>query len=278
LFRRDDGVNRELVTRFVSAVVLAPIVLALACFGGPLATIAVGALGLIVLDEWNGLARNKVRDRQFYLAAVVVVLGAVALLLGERSMAVGMLAVALFAALILPESLGDRTWLARGVAYALGLLVPMILLSSSVSHGREAVFFLLFTVWATDTFAYFTGRFIGGPKLMPVVSPKKTWSGFFGGLVGGTGFGVGVMFAFGVPVSIWLVAAAFILSFVGQVGDLYESWVKRHFEAKDSGNLIPGHGGLMDRIDSLIAAGLVALAIGLFARGLSNPAAGLLGL
>ena len=268
----------ELTTRLVSAFVLLPVVAAVAWFGGPVGIVVAGLLGLVILDEWNGLARDRVRDRLYVSSAAIVVLGAVALLLGERELAVGMLAAALVAALILPESLGDRTWLARGVAYALGLLVPMALLSTSVSHGREAVFFVLTTVMATDTAASFTGRFFGGPKLMPTVSPKKTWSGFVGGLVGGVVVGCGFAWlVFSIPVTPRLVAIAFVMSLTGQIGDLYESLLKRHFEAKDSGTLIPGHGGLMDRIDSIIAAGLAALAIGLWTNGLANPAAGLVG-
>ncbi len=269
-------VGGELGIRFVSAVVLAPVVLALAWFGGPLAIAAVVVLGLIVLDEWNGLARGGARDRPFLAAALIVVLAGVALALDERMMAVGILVAGLCAALLLPESLGDRTWLARGAAYALALIVPLMLLRDSASLGREALFFLLFVVWATDTFAYFTGRFVGGPKLMPQVSPKKTWSGLVGGLVGGVLLGVLVALAFGVPVTGRLIATAFALSLVGQIGDLYESWVKRHFHAKDSGTLIPGHGGLMDRIDSMIAAGLFAFALGAWQGGLADVAGGLL--
>ena len=109
--------------------------------------------------------------------------------------------------------------------------------------------FLFAIVWATDIAAYFAGRTIGGPKLMPAVSPKKTWSGAIGGALGAVVAGLIVVESAGLGVTPALVILAFMLSAVAQAGDLIESAIKRHFGAKDSSALIPGHGGLMDRLD-----------------------------
>jgi phosphatidate cytidylyltransferase len=127
-------------------------------------------------------------------------------------------------------------------------------------------------VWATDTAAYIAGRGIGGPRLAPRISPNKTWAGLAGGVVGAALVGLVASLLrdapadVGLPGEMWrLVALSGVLALVEQAGDLVESAVKRHFGVKDSGNLIPGHGGVLDRVDGLIAvslavAGLSALA------------------
>jgi len=136
---------------------------------------------------------------------------------------------------------------------------------------------LLFAiVWTTDIVAYFLGRMIGGPKLLPRVSPKKTWSGAISGLAAAVLAAVAVAKVAGLSglSSIALVAA--ILSFVAQAGDLFESQLKRRFGAKDSSHLIPGHGGLMDRLDGFVFAAVVAALIGILRGGVEAPARGLL--
>ena len=131
-------------------------------------------------------------------------------------------------------------------------------------------------MWATDIAAYFAGRAVGGPKLWPAVSPKKTWSGAIGGTLGGVAAGLLVAKLFGLAVSPMLVLVAIGLSVVAQAGDLLESAVKRHFGAKDASQLIPGHGGLMDRLDGFLTAAAAAVMVGLIRGGLEGPARGLL--
>jgi phosphatidate cytidylyltransferase len=126
--------------------------------------------------------------------------------------------------------------------------------------GLPAVLLVLAVVWATDTAAFFAGRLIGGAKLSPDISPNKTWSGAIAGLVAGLLAGLIVAALASVPVSIPLVIIVALLSVASQAGDLFESWVKRLFGVKDSGDLIPGHGGLLDRVDGLaVASGLAAI-------------------
>ncbi len=142
--------------------------------------------------------------------------------------------------------------------------------------GFAAFLFLFATVWATDIFAYLVGRLIGGPLLWPGVSPKKTWSGAIGGLAGGVAAGTVVAYA-----SVGMAPAlagvlALVLSIVAQGGDLFESAVKRRFGAKDASSLIPGHGGVMDRLDGFLVAALVAVLIGSLHQGMAAPARGLL--
>jgi phosphatidate cytidylyltransferase len=134
----------------------------------------------------------------------------------------------------------------------------MLWLRSDLQYGFAVVVFLLLVVWATDTLAFVFGRSIGGPKLWPSVSPNKTWAGFIGG-VSSSAF-VGAVFAFTVPgASSWKLAViALVLGMIAQAGDLAESALKRHFNVKDAGALIPGHGGLMDRLDGFVAVAVVA--------------------
>ena len=147
--------------------------------------------------------------------------------------------------------------------------------SAAGSLDSIAVIFVFLVVWATDTAAYFSGRLIGGPKLAPRFSPKKTWSGAIGGASAAVVVGLMVALVAGIEGKLWAAAIAFALSVVSQFGDLGESALKRRFDVKDSGALIPGHGGIMDRVDGLVAAMVVAVIIGLL-RGGDDIAAGLL--
>jgi phosphatidate cytidylyltransferase len=147
-----------------------------------------------------------------------------------------------------------------GVLSALGPLyvglpcLALVWLRLQPETGLEAVFWLLLVVWATDSGAYAFGRLIGGPRLAPRVSPGKTWAGLFGGMLSAAivGFGIASYYALGVAIMAGLVAAG--LAALAQAGDLFESWLKRRRGMKDAGNLIPGHGGLLDRVDGMMTA------------------------
>jgi phosphatidate cytidylyltransferase len=167
-------------------------------------------------------------------------------------------------------------WLIAGIGYAGALLLAPLLLRADQTHGFLAIVLLFGIVWTTDVAAYFAGRAIGGPKLMPAVSPKKTWSGAVAGTLAAMIVAVVVAGCFG-PFKLAAIAiVALLLSVVSQLGDLLESWVKRRFGAKDAGRLIPGHGGVMDRLDGFWAAALAACLLGLLRGGFDAPARGLL--
>jgi phosphatidate cytidylyltransferase len=167
-------------------------------------------------------------------------------------------------------------WLAGGLAYAAVLLFAPLLLRRDPALGLTAVLFVFAIVWATDIAAYFAGRAIGGAKLWPAVSPKKTWAGAIGGTLGGVAAGLLVAKLAGLVVAPMLVIVALGLSIVAQAGDLLESAIKRHFGAKDSGHLIPGHGGLMDRLDGFLTAAAAAAMVGLLRGGFDGTARSLL--
>ncbi|MGC1696666.1 MAG: CDP-archaeol synthase [Pseudolabrys sp.] len=167
-------------------------------------------------------------------------------------------------------------WIVAGIAYAGVLLVAPLVLRSDSEFGLLAMLILFGVVWTTDVLGYFAGRAFGGPKLMPTISPKKTWSGAIAGTLGAMIVAVLLAKSFGSFHVIAIALVALLLSMMAQLGDLFESWIKRRFGAKDASQLIPGHGGVMDRLDGFWAAALVACVIGLLRGGFGNPAAGLL--
>ncbi len=165
-------------------------------------------------------------------------------------------------------------WLVAGIVYAGVFFAAMVLLRNS-PFGRAAILWLFGSIWATDSAAYFGGRLIGGAKLWPAVSPGKTWAGAITGSIAGVAAGLGVIAAEGITLHPMHFLSGFIIVVAAQLGDLFESAIKRHFGVKDSGHLIPGHGGVMDRCDSLVFASAVALVLGAL-RMAQAPAQGLL--
>jgi phosphatidate cytidylyltransferase len=204
-----------------------------------------------------------------------IVLTIALLLIGYPLAALIMLAIGTLAtAALVPAE--RRTWVALGTPYAGALAVAPIVLRGEAQEGFLALLFLFAVVWTTDVSAYFVGRAVGGPRLMPQVSPGKTWSGALGGSFCAVAVAVALGKAIALPGLFSLAMLALVLSIVAQAGDLFESFVKRRFGAKDSSRLIPGHGGLMDRLDGFITAGMVAAVIGVVRGGLASPGRGLL--
>jgi phosphatidate cytidylyltransferase len=167
-------------------------------------------------------------------------------------------------------------WIASGILYAAAMFAAPVIFRGDVMLGLLAIVLLFAIVWSTDIFGYFAGRAIGGPKLMPAVSPKKTWSGAIAGTLGAMVVAVLVAKFFGSFSTTAIASVALLLSMCAQAGDLFESWVKRKFGVKDSSQLIPGHGGVMDRLDGFWAAAFVGCIIGLLRGGFDAPARGLL--
>ena len=226
----------NLTLRVISSAVMAPVTIAVAWIGGWLFVLFWAAAACIVLWEWSHLV------------------------IGARPVR-----YATFAA-----------WMLAGLAYAGVLLLAPLVLRRDPALGFMALIFLFAVVWATDIAAYFAGRAIGGPRLWVAVSPNKTWSGAVGGALGGVAAGLAACALGKLDLAPRLAAVAFALSVASQAGDLLESAIKRHFGAKDASHLIPGHGGLMDRLDGFLTAGLLAAMVGLARGGFDAAAQGLL--
>ena len=248
--------------RAASAAVLAPAALAAAYFGGPVFIAAVGAAGLLAWLELRRLLGRPAVDTAGVagiagLAAVCVLFAVVDTAAAAIAAAAGALAVAGAER----GRLGQRAAGLAGAAVVLFLVVATLALRGDDAAGRATIFWLFAVVWASDTGAYAAGRAMGGPRLAPRISPAKTWAGALGGAAAGVGasilLGWLMSLAGWVPVRpalATLAAAGALGSVVGQAGDLAESALKRRVGADDSGSLIPGHGGVLDRIDALAAA------------------------
>jgi len=220
-------------------------------------------VALVMMTEWadlNGATPREKRIAQFALSVPLAVMAPPSLVIENRDFfATGLLAGAAFFTVIVT----NRRELAGGVLYC-GLPV-LALTFLRRQDGGLLVFWALSLVWATDIGAFFAGRTIGGPKLAPRISPAKTWSGLIGGIVLATGLALILHLGKGLPIP--LVAATPLLAIVAQGGDLFESALKRRAGVKDSGHILPGHGGVLDRLDGLVPVAPVAalLVIGLAA-------------
>jgi phosphatidate cytidylyltransferase len=269
--------GRNLTLRIASAAVLIPVALAFAYWGGwPFLILCVLCAGGIMW-EWARLVADG-SDPRILVPGWVALLAALAFTgVNEPGLAVTVIVIgaALAGAVEATRSPARPGWAAGGVIYSGVAFLGPALLRRDSEFGLQAFLYLAVIVWATDIVAYLVGRTLGGPLLWPQVSPKKTWSGALGGLAGGVVGGTLVAYASGLG-GPGAVIVALGLSALSQAGDLFESAVKRRFGAKDTGRLIPGHGGLMDRLDSFVVAALAAVLIGVLHQGTHAPARGLL--
>jgi len=226
----------------------------------------------LVNFEWQSLIG---RDRRGFRVAIgAAALAAAALLSLNGRAASAILPLALGGGLAAAAAGRLSLWPFGGVLYAGAMLVALCILRTSDPDGARVILWLFALVWGTDIMAYFGGRLIGGPKLWPRISPGKTWSGFFVGIVCGAAFGSLLAPTRGDAPA--LLAVGVVGGAIAQGGDLFESAIKRRFGVKDSSHLIPGHGGLMDRLDGFIAAAIFAAALGLLRGGMTGAAQGVL--
>lgn len=265
---------RNLWLRIASATVLAPLAIGAAWLGDWPFTIFWGVAAIAIWWEWIGLVEPAGRNVVLATGACALILQGVILELGNLSIALMILALGVVAGIV---TAGRQAPLAAGgLVYASALLMATVILRSDVKFGFAAIVVLFAIVWGTDIGGFFAGRAIGGPKLMPAISPKKTWSGAVGGAIVGVAAAIAVAEIFTIRNPVMIGAVALVLSAVSQAGDLFESWLKRRFDAKDASGLIPGHGGVMDRLDGFIFASAAAALIGVVRGGVDAPAAGLL--
>ena len=267
----------DLGVRAASAAVLIPAVLADVWAGGIWFHLFVALIGILMAQEWVNIV-HKDNPLQFALHAAGAMCGA--LLPLDIGLAGGLLAIAVLtvvsAAAAWREAPGGPAWRYLGVPYVSLPPIALVVLRDDPGYGVAAIVLVMLMVWAADTLAYFAGRIIGGPKLAPRISPKKTWAGMGGAMVGSAVAALGVGMALGVP-GLWLLLiVAALLAVVEQGGDLFKSAMKRHYGVKDSGRLIPGHGGVIDRVDGLVAVATVAALIGSLRAGIEHAGAGIL--
>ncbi len=243
-----------LKTRVISGVILAPLFLALVYFEAPYFNLLIAAISGVMAWEFMRMDGKAGIKRRALITVAVLAAVAVASLHGPLPAL--LVTAAGTIALVVADQIGGRKGRHTLQIAILYVAVPAVSLLYVMDVGGSlSVFWMLAVVWATDIGAYAFGRTLGGPKLAPKVSPNKTWSGALGGLVCAVLASLGLLiWATGLPVTAALVGAAASLSIVSQAGDLFESALKRRYQVKDSGGIIPGHGGVMDRFDGLWAA------------------------
>jgi phosphatidate cytidylyltransferase len=264
----------DLTPRILSAIVLMSAAAVSVWRGGYVFDLIWLCAALAVGCEWQNLIAAPQPRVRGLLAAVGLVIGAYFTAKAWFAMAGIALGVSGIT-LGLAAGEGRRIWAFGGVFYAGLLLIAAGALHGSPEYGDRSLVWLFAIVWGTDVFAYFGGRLFGGPKLWPRISPSKTWSGTITGVLAGASFGAAVGgYGLNARAQAPLFALGLATAAVSQMGDIFESWVKRHFGAKDSSALIPGHGGFMDRLDGFIAAASFAVLAGT-ARGGPSIGAGL---
>ena len=261
--------SRDLALRIISAAILAPLAIAAAYIGGWPFVAFWGAAALAIWWEWVRLVQPDAHRNAFIAGACAVIIEA--LLAGTGRLVVAVLIALLGALAVGATATRNSLWTAGGVLYASVLLLALVFIRSDAEFGFMAIIFLFAVVWATDIFGYFIGRAMGGPKLAPSISPKKTWSGAIGGMLGAVAAALALAIA--IREASWLMALTlgFTLSVVAQAGDLFESQLKRRFAAKDASGLIPGHGGVMDRLDGFLAAAVALALFGMARAGAAAP-------
>jgi phosphatidate cytidylyltransferase len=252
----------ELSLRVASALVMAAVALGATWAGGLWFRALWVVAGVAIAAEWMAMTRVEPRRMATGLAGAGILGFASAEMAGAGPALLAAVAgLAIGAVAIAGAGLRDKLWGVAGFGYAAVVALVPPALRERPGLGAVAVLWMFAVVWTTDVAAYFAGRRFGGPKLWPSVSPKKTWSGFAAGLVGGAAAAT-LLVALAAPdaipgglVAVALASAA--ASVASQLGDLGESAMKRRFAVKDSGRLIPGHGGVMDRLDGFAAVALL---------------------
>jgi phosphatidate cytidylyltransferase len=244
--------------RILSAIVLGAPTVAALWYGRPFLELWLAVFVALMGREWHEMCGGG-GWRPARFALVFASLSAL-LLAGLDRYGAALVLLGLGTAVIYALARGERGlapgFMAAGLPY-IGVSAVALSWLRADSHGTVTLGWVFLVVWATDTVAYAVGKTVGGPKLCPPISPQKTWSGAVAGLLGAAAAGFGMALIAGAEPWVPVIASS-ALSVVGQAGDLAESAVKRHFGVKDSGSIIPGHGGLFDRADALLAAAPVA--------------------
>jgi phosphatidate cytidylyltransferase len=264
--------TRNLAMRVAAAVVLAPLAIAVAYAGGWLWTALVTLTAIGLYFEWLMVVGART-PRLVTAGAAALAIAGLLLAAGRIDASILVLVVGLAGVMVVsPER---RLWTATGFGYAAAAEVASVLVRHDQAHGFVALMLILLVVWATDIGGYFAGRGIGGSKLWPRVSPKKTWAGAIGGFVASLAVAAGfAVVGLGKTGPMLLLGA--VLSIASQLGDLFESAVKRRFGVKDSSHIIPGHGGLLDRLDGFVAAIVLAAIFGFLRDGADGVGRGLM--
>ena len=254
----------ELGLRILTAAVLIPLVLWLTYLGGIWFQLFVLLLAVLLANELiNNVAVESVGMLRALSAGLFLASGVLSIY-GYVLIALGAGMAGAFICVYVSGLKSIRAIiLGAGIVFGNSAVVALIALRSGPEFGLIALLWLFGVVWSADTMAYVSGRLIGGPKLAPKISPNKTWAGFIGGTIGAGLAGFFLVRTIDVSSDVAVIVLSVIAAVIAQGGDLQESWAKRQLDIKDSGHLLPGHGGIWDRLDALIVVAIFASVIGL---------------
>ena len=255
--------NSGLKPRILSALVMTPVAVAAVWFGSPYFDILLFAFSAGMMWEWSRMCAPANYNGISVVAAVALGVAMLMQMTGQEEYIVMPLAISV----IIGAARSGKNWFLAGfgILYVSLAALAALWLRNQNHDGLLTIMWLFFLVWATDTGGYAFGKMIGGPKLAPRFSPKKTWAGLIGGMVCAGLIGAIVTYFSADAINWMIVGVSMLLAVVAQVGDLGESALKRRFAVKDSSNLIPGHGGLLDRADGMLSVFPVAFVIICFA-------------
>ncbi len=243
--------------RIVTAAILIPAALLAVFAGGWVLAVWSTAAGVAMAREWVRIVHREPFGWQLGLHVLALAASQVLLAMGLADWALTAILFVALAGNVVAQRLDERgLWVVLGIVYIAVPCLALVWLRQHPLHGLETVIWLLAVVWSTDSAAYVAGSAFGGPKLAPLISPKKTWAGAIAGLAAGVGISILLAELAGKTASAQFIGASLVLSFLTQCGDLAESFLKRTFGVKDASDLIPGHGGALDRLDGLIFATL----------------------
>lgn len=246
----------ELLNRIVIGVLLIIVALAEIWFGGIAFWVLVTGAGLIMLSEFAALLKTNAKDTRTALFAFCLPLGILSpLAAGPNFFGIGLIFGMAAAVYVVTK----KAALGAGLVYVGLPIFALLWLRNQPEDGLLLALWALSLVWATDIGAFFAGRAIGGAKLAPAISPNKTWAGLGGGVIASLMLGWALNQWAGLPVGLAIASAP--LAVFAQIGDLFESWMKRRAGVKDSGKLLPGHGGVLDRLDGLVTSVPIAALI-----------------
>ena len=259
-------ISSELILRVYSSLILIALTLALTYAGSQTFAALIVFAAALMSWEWGRVVRGHGVDRIFALQTAAIAMAGYLTLRKYNALAILVIMVATWIAFRTHKKAhfsSDAWWSAAGVYYAGFPAIALIAIRQDPAYGLQAILFLFLIVWSADTGAFFAGRLLGGPKLAPAISPNKTWSGLFGGALAAGAAGSVFAVWLGHTSILVLGCLGLLLALVSQGGDLGESFIKRFFGVKQTSGLIPGHGGVLDRLDGLvfaaIGAGLIAI-------------------
>ncbi len=260
--------SSELQLRIVFGLLLAAFAFLQTWLGGMAFQIFVAIIAIVMFFEFKKICGVSLPVRVSLVALAFMLLIMAAWIARAYDTAIILSGFAILALWAWEAVIKHSGWAATGIAYTLLPFFALIHLRGNSDEGFYIILLLFACVWGADTLAYFTGRTFGGPKLAPRISPGKTWSGFFGGLIGGVLVAWALMAISGYSVKPLFFFISAVLVLFSQIGDLAESGLKRRFNVKDSGTIIPGHGGILDRVDGLIFAAVAAWVLAMWLSGI----------